>query len=76
MVDGKCFSWLNLACRRGPFWVPCFFVIFISDLTEVVSQERSVALYADDCEAFRVVNCPNDLMMFQDALDSLCTWSQ
>lgn len=35
-----------------------------------------MALYADDYKAFRVVNCPNDLMMFQDDLDSLCTWSQ
>ena len=29
-----------------------------------------------DLNAFRLVNCPNDLMMFQDDLDSLCTWSQ
>ena len=61
---------------QGSILGPLYFVIFISDLTEVVSQERSVALYADDCKAFRVVNCPNDLMMFQDALDSLCAWSQ
>ena len=42
----------------------------------MVSQESSVALYADDCKALRVVNCPTDLMMFQDDLDSLSTWSQ
>ena len=35
-----------------------------------------MALYAVDCKAFRVVNRPNDLIMFQDDLDSLCTWSQ
>ena len=35
-----------------------------------------MALYADDCKAFRVVNRPNDQIMFQDDLDNLCTWSQ
>ncbi|PFX16618.1 hypothetical protein AWC38_SpisGene19089 [Stylophora pistillata] len=39
-------------------------------------QESSVVLYADDCKVYRVVNCANDLTMFQDDLDSLCAWSQ
>ena len=72
MVDGKCSSWLNITSGvpQGSILGPLFFVIFISDLPEVVSQESSVALYADDCKAFRVVNRPNDPMMFQDDLDS------
>ena len=53
------------ACKR----LLAFLTMCISDPPEVVSQESSVALYADDCKAFRVVNCPNDLMMFQDELD-------
>ena len=78
VVDGKYSSWLGITSGgpQGSILGPLFFVIFISDPPEVVSQESSVALYADDCKAFRVVNCPNDLMMFQDDLDSLCTWSQ
>jgi len=78
MVDGKCSSWLNIpsGVLQGSILGPLFFIIFISDLPEVVSQESSVALYADDCKMFRVVNCPSDLTMFQDDLDSLCTWSQ
>ena len=78
VVDGKCSIWLNITIWRaaGVHFGSPFFVIFISDLPEVVSQERSAALYADDCKAFRVVTCPNDLMMFQADLDSLCTWSQ
>lgn len=60
---------------QGSILGPLYFVIFISDLPEVV-QESSVALYADDCKAYRVVNCPNDLIMFQDDLDRLCAWSQ
>ena len=78
VINGKCSSWLNITSGvpQGSILGPLFFVIFISDLPEVVSQESSVALYAYDCKAFRVVNCPNDLMMFQDDLDSLFTWSQ
>ena len=78
VVGGKCSSWLNITSGvpQGSILGPLFVVIFISDLPEVISQESSVALYADDCKAFRVVNYPNDLMMFQDDLASLCTWSQ
>ena len=75
MADGKCSSWLNITCGvpGGSILGPLFLVIYISDLPEVVSQESSVALYADYCKAFRVVNCPNDLMIFKDNLDSFCT---
>ena len=68
VVDGKCSRWLNITSGvpQGSILGPLFFVIFIRDLPEVVSQESSVALYADDWKAFRLVNCPNDLMMFQD----------
>ncbi|PFX14780.1 RNA-directed DNA polymerase from mobile element jockey [Stylophora pistillata] len=77
VVDGKSSSWLNITSGvpQGSILGPLFFVIVISDLPEVV-QQSSVALYADDCKACRVVNCANDLMMFQDDLDSLCACSQ
>ena len=78
LVDGRCSSWLNVTSGvpQESILGPLFFVIFISDLPEVVSQERSVALYEDNCKVFRVVNCPNNLMIFQDDLDNVCTWSQ
>ena len=73
MHDGKCSSWLNITSgvHQGSILRPLFFVIFISDLPEVVTQESTVALYADDCKAFRVVTCANDQLMFQGDLGSL-----
>ena len=42
-----------------------FFVIFISDLPEVVMPGNCVSLYADDCETSRIINCPADHSVFQ-----------
>ena len=56
----------------GPF----FFVIFISDLLEVVMPGNCVSLYADDCKTSRIINCLADYSVFQSNLDNLCAWSQ
>ena len=53
-----------------------FFVIFISDLPEVVSVGSTLAMYADDCKASSVISCPNDQLMFQEDLDKLCIWGE
>ena len=37
---------------------------------------NTLAMYADDCEAFSVMSCPNDHLMFQEDLDRPCTWSE
>ncbi|CAH3185220.1 unnamed protein product, partial [Porites lobata] len=36
------------------------FVIFLSDLPEVVMHGKCVSLYADDCKTSRIINCPAD----------------
>lgn len=54
---------------QGSILGPLFFVIFISDVTEKVSPENTVALNADDCKVFRVITCSNDQLMFQEDLN-------
>ena len=78
VIDGNCSSWLNIpsGVPQGSILGPLFFVIFISDLPEVVIVGNTLAMYADDCKAFSVISCPNDHLMFQEDLDRLCTWSE
>ena len=53
-----------------------FFVIFISDLLEVVMPGNTIAVYADDCKTSRVITCLSDYPLFQSDLDNLYLWSQ
>lgn len=60
VIDGDCSNWLNIpsGMPQGSILGPLVFVIFISDLPEVVSAGNTLALYPDDCKAFRVIPCP------------------
>ena len=55
---------------------PLFFVIFINDLPDVVCSDNTIALYADDSQMFRVIDCDEDLIYFQEDLDKFHQWSQ
>ena len=67
VIDVSCSSWLNIpsGVPQGSILGFLFFVIFISDLPEVVSVGETLAMYIDDCKAFSVISCPNDQLMFQ-----------
>ena len=55
VIDGNCSTWLNIpsGVPQGSISGPLFFVIFISDLPEVVSVGNTLAMYADDCKPVR-----------------------
>ena len=69
---------IPLGVPRGFLLAPLFFVIFISDLTEVVMPGNCVSLYDDGCKTSRIINCPADHSVFHDQsdLDNLYAWSQ
>ena len=58
---------------QGSLIGPLFFVIFVSDLPDVVIPGNTVALYADACKTSGVITCPSDQQDFQSDLGNLCT---
>ena len=63
VLDGISSSWSDVlsGVPQGSLLGPLFFVIFISDLPEVVPPGSSIALYADDCKCFRIIDTAGDL---------------
>ena len=61
---------------QGSILGPLFFVIFINDFLDVVCSDNTIVLYADDSKMFRVIDCDEDLIYFQEDLDKLHHWSQ
>ena len=57
--------------HRAPFWGRYFFVVFISDLPDVVLPGNTIALFADDCKISRVIDDASDQFCFQRNLDNL-----
>ena len=55
---------------------PLFFVLFTSDLSEVVMLGNRIALYVDNCKTSRVINCPSDQHALQSDLNNLYIWSE
>ena len=78
VIDGysSSLSEITSGVPQGSILGPLFFVIFINDLPDVVCSDNTIALYADDSKMFRVIDCDEDLIYFQEDLDKLHQWSQ
>ena len=78
VIEGMNSTWCAIPSDvpQGSLLGPLFFVIFISDLPEVVMLGDCVSLYADDCKTSRIIKCPADHFVFQSDLDNLYGWSQ
>ena len=74
VIDGKSSTWgiIPSGVLQGSILGPLFFVIFISDFSDVVLSGNTVLLYADDCKTSRL----HDRTEFQGELDNLYVWSQ
>ena len=77
VLDGISSSWSDVSSGvpQGSSLGPLFFVIFITDLPEVVFPGSTIALYADDCKCSTITDTAGDLELFQQDLDSLHQWS-
>ena len=60
---------------QGSLVGPLLFVIFINDLPDVIHEQTSTALYADDTKLHRTILSVKDCAILQQDLTSLNTWS-
>ena len=60
---------------QGSILGPLLFVLFIDDMSEVVSDGTNIALYADDTKIWRRINGWEDHNVLQQDIDALHQWS-
>ena len=61
---------------QGSILGPLFFVIFINDMFEHVSDGTDMALYADDTKIWRKIISWRDHEIFQNDIDALQKWAE
>ena len=60
---------------QGSILGPLLFVLFINDMFSCVTENTSIALYADDTKIWREIRCYNDHLILQNDIDNLFQWS-
>ena len=60
---------------QGSILGPLFFVLFINDMTDCVSEGTNVALYADDTKIWRNIRTWQDHLTLQNDINRLYQWS-
>jgi len=61
---------------QGSVLGPLLFLLYINDLTECVSSQSTVRLFADDSFLYRKIRSAADSIQLQHDLDQLAVWEQ
>ena len=69
------FTIVKSGVPQGSILGPLFFVIFINDMFEHVSDGTDIALYADDTKIWRKIISWSDHEIFQNDIDALQNWA-
>ena len=77
VIEGMNSTWCAIpsGVLHGSLLGPLFFIIFISDMPEVVMPRNCVSFYADDWKTSSIINCPVDYSVFQSDLTRTMTAS-
>jgi len=60
---------------QGSILGPLFFVLFINDMVDCLSEGTNVLLYADDTKIWRQISSWDDHVILQKDIDALFQWS-
>ena len=77
VVDNNCSPDLGVlsGVPQGSILGPVLFVIFIDDISEQISPNSGIYLYADDTKLYREIKTANDQVELQKDIDTLLNWS-
>ena len=73
--DESGFMPVNSGVSQGSIIGPLLFVLFINDMTDCVSEETKIALYADDTKTWREILSYKDHLILQSDINALLEWS-
>ena len=78
VIDGAASHWapVTSGVPQGSILGPVLFVIFISDLPDVLPDKKMAALYADDTKVYNSIRSIADCEKVQQGLTNLERWSR
>ena len=78
VIYSKSLNWLIVTSGvpQGSLLGPVLFVLFINDMSSVLSHSSTLALFADDAECFRTIRSHSDCSLPQDDIEKLIDCSE
>ena len=66
---------VNSGVPQGSILGPLLFVLFITDISEVITEGVNIALYADDTKIWRKICSYSDCVILNNDIESLSKWA-
>lgn len=78
VIEGESSQWLPVlsGVPQGSILGPLLFLLYVNDISDCVSANSVIGLFADDAKMIRSIHSLNDCLALQNDLDKLCEWSK